>query len=95
MCVGGYIPFIGKMDDIITSEKEVLKDQPVLILHGQNDTLVPPWVALKAPPLLESVGYEVNYAMIPGMQHNMTGQTVGALCMFLESVLESDNEVEA
>lgn len=83
----GYVPLRGRYKDIVESDPECIKDQPLLILHGDADTLLPLWVAMKGKPVLEKVGFEVNYVTIPEMRHDVPGRAIGYLCMFLESVL--------
>jgi phospholipase/carboxylesterase len=81
----GYVPLRGRYKDLIVN-REVIKDQPLFILHGQNDTLLPLWVAMKGKPVLEEAGFEVNYVTIPGMRHDIPGPAIGYFCMFIESV---------
>lgn len=77
----------GSIDRLIKSDKSVIKDQPIVVIHGQEDTLIPLWVAQNGITKLEELGFEVNWAALPGMRHNTTGQSLGMLCQFLESVL--------
>lgn len=81
-----YVPMRGTLDQILKSDKAVIKDQPIVVIHGQEDTLIPLWVAQKGIAKLEKLGFEVNWAALPGMRHNTTGQSLGMLCQFLESV---------
>jgi len=83
----GYVPLRGSLDRLIKSDRELIKDQPVCVIHGDGDSLIPVWVAQKGIAKLEELGFEVNWAILPGMQHNITGQSLGMLCQFLESLL--------
>lgn len=87
--VAGYVPMRGSLGKLVQSDRALLRDQPIVIIHGQEDTLIPLWVAQKGIKLLEEdYAFEVNWAACPGMKHNFTGQSMGMLCQFLESVLE-------
>ncbi|KAL7009973.1 hypothetical protein EMMF5_000882 [Cystobasidiomycetes sp. EMM_F5] len=88
VCIAGYVPMRGKFKDIVESDRALLADQPLVIIHGQQDSMLPLWVARKGIPVLEELGFEVNWAEVAGMQHNVPGQAIRILCRFLESVLE-------
>lgn len=83
----GYVPLRGKLVQIKESSDGCIKNQPLCLIHGESDTLLPLYVAMRGKPVLEELGFEVNYVTIPGMRHEINGQAMGYLCMFLESVL--------
>lgn len=88
--IAGYVPMRAKFDKVTVEQgtRATIKDQPLLVIHGQEDTLIPPWVMQKGLPVLQEAGFEVNWALLPEMRHNVPGAALGALCTFLQSVLE-------
>ena len=85
--VAGYVPLRGSLERLIKSDKQAIKDQPIVVIHGQDDSLIPMWVAQKGIKLLEELGFEVNWAAVKGLGHSTNGEALGMLCQFLESVL--------
>jgi predicted esterase len=89
--IAGYVPMRGKFEELITEEaRKAIKDEPLLIIHGQDDTLVAPWVMKEGVPVLEKAGFGVDWALLPNMRHNITGQAIGGLCSFLRDVFNVD-----
>jgi predicted esterase len=77
-----------RFDSLISPEtREVIKDQPLLVVHGQDDTLIQPWVMKEGIPILEQAGFDVTWALLPDMRHNVTGQALAGLCSFIQDVL--------
>lgn len=88
--VAGYVPMRSKFDDFLKSEnRETIKDQPLLVVHGQDDTLIQPWVMKEGIPVLEKAGFDVTWALLPDMRHNVTGHALAGLCSFLQDVFST------
>lgn len=88
--VAGYVPMRARFDSLIQPEaREVIKDQPLLVVHGQDDTLIQPWVMKEGIPILEQAGFDVTWALLPDMRHNVTGQALAGLCSFIQDVLST------
>lgn len=87
LSVAGYMPMRGKFKELAQSDAKVIRNQPFVVIHGQQDTMLPLWVAQKGIPILEDLGFEVNWAVIPDMRHDIPGKALGMVCQFIESVL--------
>jgi predicted peptidase len=63
--------------EAISNPSEVchLKDTPVWVFHGENDTLIPPEEAKQMVEALEACGGDVRLTVYPNAGHNITGIT--------------------
>lgn len=87
--VAGYVPMRAQFDDLIQqANRETIKDQPMLVVHGQDDTLIQPWVMKEGIPVLEKAGFDVTWALLPDMRHNVTGHCLAGLCKFLQDMFK-------
>lgn len=78
-----------QFDDLIQeANRETIRDQPMLVVHGQDDTLIQPWVMKEGIPVLEKAGFDVTWALLPDMRHNVTGHCLAGLCKFLQDMFE-------
>lgn len=85
--VAGYVPMRAKFDNLIQdANRDHIKDQPMVVVHGQDDTLIQPWVMQEGVPILEKAGFDLSWALLPEMRHNVTGQCIAGLCKFLEDM---------
>lgn len=90
--VAGYVPMRAKFTDSIQEDnRKTIKDQPMLVVHGQDDTLIQPWVMKEGIPILEEAGFDVTWALLPDMRHNVTGQCLAGLCSFLSDMFSRNS----
>ncbi|NRG17077.1 prolyl oligopeptidase family serine peptidase [Rhizobiales bacterium] len=67
--------------------EEAVRRPPILLVHGEEDDVVPPWHRINAQAALEEAGFEVSSHGIEGLGHGIdpAGTQLGAA--FLRRVL--------
>lgn len=70
---------------------ELRSKPPILLVHGQNDDVVPVGALHVAVEALESAGLPVQWMVRPGLMHSIDAEGLNAAARFLNSVFgESD-----
>jgi phospholipase/carboxylesterase len=83
----GIVGFSGALVDPESLTSEALSKPPVLLVHGDADTMVPPTALPQAAAALTGLGSEVATHISPGLGHSIdeAGLRLGA--QFLQKVL--------
>lgn len=83
----GIVGFSGALVDPESLASEALGNPPVLLVHGDADTMVPPTALPQAAAALAGLGCEVATHVSPGLGHSIdeAGLRLGA--QFLQKVL--------
>lgn len=83
----GIVGFSGALVDPESLASEARSKPPVLLIHGDADTMVPPTALPQAAAALTGIGLEVETHIAPGLGHSIdeAGLRLGA--QFLQRVL--------
>ena len=85
--VAGVVGFSGRLLDGAALEKEVKVRPPVLLVHGDADSMVPVAHLDHAEAGLKSVGIAVETLRRPGLAHGIDPEGIAAASAFLTRVL--------
>lgn len=85
--VAGVVGFSGRLLDAAALEKEVKVRPPVLLIHGDADSMVPVANLDHAEAGLKSVGIAVETLRRPGLAHGIDPEGIAAAAVFLKRVL--------
>lgn len=85
--LAGIVGFSGALVDPESLAAEARSKPPVLLIHGDADTMVPPAALPQAAATLTGLGFEVATHISPGLGHSIdeAGLRLGA--QFLQKVL--------
>ena len=66
---------------------EAVHKPPVLLIHGEADTVVPAACTPMAQNALQQAGFEVDSLLVPGLGHGIEEQGLSAALQFLQTKL--------
>lgn len=84
--VAGVIAMSGAIFEGEMPDFRARKDQPVLVIHGTGDDMIPVLAARRARRILEENGLEPEYHEFP-MGHHVTPESMDVVKRFLERCL--------
>ncbi|MDK3016460.1 alpha/beta hydrolase [Pseudodonghicola flavimaris] len=86
--VAGIVGFSGRLLNPETLKDEVVSRMPVLLIHGDQDDVVPPQSLPEAAEALQQAGFKEVYAHISkGMGHGIAPDGLGVALAFLRDKL--------
>ena len=85
--VAGIAGFSGRLLVPERLENEITVKPPVLLVHGDQDPLVPPSSMAEAATALEAVGVDVRTHMSPGVPHGIGPDGLSLALQFIQQKL--------
>lgn len=85
--VAGIAGFSGRLLHGERLEKEIASRPPVLLVHGDQDPLVPPSSMAEAEAVLKTVGVEVQTHMSPDTPHGIAPDGLSLAVQFIQKQL--------
>ncbi len=81
--------FLAEGEKLATAKAEANEQIPILMCHGQQDTVLPMALGKSSLATLKSAGYAVEWREYP-MGHEVCMEEIQEISRWLQSVLESD-----
>lgn len=86
--VAGIIGFSGLlMWDNELEQNDIKNHPPVLLVHGEDDQVVPPTHSISAKEKLEKLGYNVELHLLSGLAHGIDQRALNHMKDFLNKTL--------
>ncbi|MEV8465347.1 alpha/beta fold hydrolase [Fluviibacterium sp. DFM31] len=85
--VAGVVGFSGRLVEPETLAEEVVNRPPVLLLHGDQDDVVPPQSLPAAANALTAAGFEVYAHVMKGTGHGISPDGLGVSLSFIRKQL--------
>ncbi len=89
---GGVVGYSGAFFDDSTEPKTACP--PILLLHGQEDHLVPPSFSQEAEARLKALGIPVNLCLLPGLNHGINEKGLKMGGVFLKDHLYKNPQAD-
>ena len=83
----GIVGFSGRLMSPETLEAEAVSKPPILLVHGDQDEMVPPSSLPEAEKALSAAGFEVATHVSPGVGHGIAPDGLGLALRFLQARL--------
>lgn len=87
--VGGVVGFSGRLMDPESLADEIKSKPPILLVHGDQDDVVPPASLDQASRALAAAEFEVYAHMSPGMAHGIAPDGLEFALQFLKEKLDA------
>lgn len=88
----GVVGFSGRLMDPETLPDEVVSRGPVLLIHGDQDDVVPPQSLPAAAEALQGVGIDVFAHVMQGTGHGIAPDGLNVALAFIREVLGLDDD---
>jgi phospholipase/carboxylesterase len=85
--IAGIVGFSGLLPGPEYLAAETRHKPPVLLIHGEQDPLIPPMATMAAQRLLGDAGFPVEWHIRPGLQHGIDQKGLDLGADFLRRVL--------
>ena len=83
----GIVGFSGRLMSPETLAAEAVSKPPILLVHGDQDEMVPPSSLPEAEKALSAAGFEVSTHVSPGVGHGIAPDGLGLALRFLQARL--------
>ncbi len=88
--IAGIVGFSGRLLQPETLEDEVISKPPVLLVHGDQDEMVPPQSLPEAANALTQAGFQVYAHVMKGTGHGIAPDGLSVALAFIRDVLGID-----
>jgi len=85
--LAGIVGLSGAITTAFDLPKEVKNQTPVLLIHGEQDQVLPPNLSVEASEQLINVGTPVDLHVIPNLRHSIDNRVIEITIGFLLKVL--------
>lgn len=85
--LAGVVGLSGAMVTGDTLQAEIANQAPILLVHGEDDTVLPPERSSEAHETLQTVGVPSELHIIPGLPHAIDQRVVDLSIEFIQRVL--------
>jgi phospholipase/carboxylesterase len=86
-CIAGIVGYSGLIAWSLQREKNSAHKPPVLLVHGENDPVIPPIALPATRAALAGAGFPVETHLSPGLGHGIDASGLAAGGAFLQRVL--------
>lgn len=85
--LAGVVALSGAMPTADTLAAEAANKTPILLVHGEDDKVLPPERSVEAHKALEAAGVPAELHIVPGLPHAIDQRVVALATEFIQRVL--------